>query len=1491
MKTKINYRSKKTIIIVAIIVALLVVASIGTVVFIKGNRRAAAATEEQLNPAEGSIQTTAPNADESVSNGNLPLLGETDENNNNNNAAQNDNANTATANGNNANNAANNANNTNNANTNTNVPNQQYTQTTVEITERPWETSETSWEQITKNAELGASINELEINKPNLTINKYAYMESDETKKNSAIQIGEKITYVIEVENLSETDANNIYVYDTVPAGTELVEDPSKTELSWKIDVPAKDKVEISFEVKVTEVKEDGIKNIATVNGEKTNPTETAIIDSNKKAEVIDSNGNIVNRAAKVGEKIKYTITANNKTSVNGKTTIIDTVPEGTELVEDSVSQGSTVTVEDGVTTIKWENVDVEGNSSQNVSFEVIVKDTSKSIKNIATIGNTKTEETETKVANIKTVKTSSSSDVTIHENDEIVYTLTLTNSGNAEGTVEVSDIVPEGTRLVKAEDAAQSTDETTGRTKLTWNVTVPAEDNRTVTFKVKVNPFNGTQTKTIVNDQVKQDGESVDTETENKVEKEYLSIVVNKQFEDSNNTDGVRPTAVTIGLYSNESPETAIETYELKASEGWTYTFTGLDKYGINSKEVLQYTVREISMKDAKAEYTPSVSPENVTAVAGTDNATVVITNTLKPETVKTSITVKKEWENNGISQPQIPDSIKIVINENIEKALYKNKNWTDTFELPKYDQTGKEVEYSVEEENVSRYVQISNVKEDNTITITNAIPSINVVKEIVSINGEDITKSENPTQLSVVEGTVIGYKITVTNGLVDLTNVKVKDEMTNGKPTYQKDENGNKVYIQNGIVDEIEKLPAKAIKEYLVYYDVDAEDVKNVIDNDGKPTEITNTAYAEAKYVDNNDEEQDADTTYSEKSVGVEEIAKLAITKTSDKSNTKVIPGDVINYTITVSNTGNTKQNNVTVTDIMNGGRQATINTSVVIKGENNSERTVTATVDENGVISIGDLEVGETATITATYTVTNEDMSENENTINNAVTIDTDTTGTETTGDTKEDVITKAWIEDIRLNKVSDLNNNSTVKYGDEIPYTLSATNYGTAPGTATLQDSDLQTLIDENKISATVENIVVRDFDENGTARTDSSKTVQNIVDGITVYIPGKESDEIEAKVATVQFTVTVTAKAGQEISNSLATAEEDKPTVVHQAETVVSVKKQTSTPVVTNSNVVIVFDISGSMNDKMPNTTTTRLEAAQDACNQFINGMFKQANSKCQVSVITFSSGGYNQDQDNATCIGTATSADEASNLNGLVNGLEADGGTRIAAGLNEARREIRRLSALKPNNKNTVIVLSDGDLRTGYWDDGFLGFGAGWVYDDRYDEIVASGGETKSRIIQYSEYLKGTSTRNDKNQYPTTNPAPTVYSIPFGAEDNTIMKNIIASNQSTCIESEDNYSDIINAFYKVAEDLQGDPVPTTTTKGRIYLDDIDTSKEVEIRVKDSNGTLKNKLKNTIANISQIKLDNDTESEKNGCYYLDVAEFEASDIIEIDYIAQ
>ncbi len=85
------------------------------------------------------------------------------------------------------------------------------------------------------------------------------------------------------------------------------------------------------------------------------------------------------------------------------------------------------------------------------------------------------------------------------------------------------------------------------------------------------------------------------------------------------------------------------------------------------------------------------------------------------------------------------------------------------------------------------------------------------------------------------------------------------------------------------------------------------------------------------------------------------------LTVTKTSDTGDVRVREGETITYTITVTNDGNTPYTNVQVNDLLDGVK--------VLKGTGYKVNGTTAVIDE--------LAVGETVTITAQYTVTEEDI----------------------------------------------------------------------------------------------------------------------------------------------------------------------------------------------------------------------------------------------------------------------------------------------------------------------------------------------------------------------------------------------------------------------------------------------------------------------------------------------------------------------------------
>ena len=848
MKARINYKSKKTIIIISVALVLLIAAITGTVAFVKGNRNASAA----VNVDSSSSSQNGEN--NNVTNAGLPNNGDQnngetvndkenlpDAGNNGDDSSNTNGGTTGATTGNGSTNGTSNRNNGSSTTTTTggaNVPNQDYTQTTV-IPGREnvlvEQNTEIGWSPISVAAYTAAS--RLKVHKPDLELQKYAYLDGDaleELPVNTAVQKGETITYVIKITNKGNEDAKNIRTIDEIPEGTELVSISEGGALNndgkivWKNDIKAGKTVTVSFKVIVTADSIDLINNIAKVNGEETPETKTPVITANKTAQVVtivDKEEVLENRDAKVGETIRYTITAKNTTEVDGTTVIKDSIPDGTSFVDGTITEKGNFDKENG--TITWNNVVVPAKGEVSVSFDVVVNEKTtagevvKSVSNTATIGNTPTEEVETKVANITTVKTSEgihadgtpvTEENPLHELDRITYTLTATNNGNGNGTVKISDTVPEGTTLVA--DSIKIENDTYTEKELNEGIDVNLEagEKKSITFIVTINPFK--DEKIVVrNADAKQDEKEVPP-TDDEVIKEYVSIDVNKEFVDKENVDELRPTEIVVALYKNAGDATHIDTRTLNEQNNWKASFTNLDKYDFETQELIKYDAKEL---DVDKNYTASYEKNQEK-----NNITLKITNTLKYESVLTNITANKVWNDN---------ENKVGARKSVTFELYADgvatgktqtataDDWTVEFKnVQKYNKDGSEIKYTViETTQVEHYNKPA--YSDNGLTVTNTIDYTTFKTSVVATK-----KWIDPENAKRPEVTINLYQ----NGSEDvyatytLKNGETLHEFTN-LPKY--DENGNE-YLYT--VEEAE------VEGYTPEYSNDTLTITNVINQE---------------------------------------------------------------------------------------------------------------------------------------------------------------------------------------------------------------------------------------------------------------------------------------------------------------------------------------------------------------------------------------------------------------------------------------------------------------------------------------------------------------------------------------------------------------------------------------------------------------------------------------------------------------------------------
>lgn len=305
---------------------------------------------------------------------------------------------------------------------------------------------------------------------------------------------GEKVKYTIIVKNDGGLD-KDVILKDVVPTGTTLVEQSVKINDELAVDndgkalnqenlkngilvnIPKKVEVSgeyeasittISFEVIVNDINdEDIIKNIATIDDEKTNEVSIKYIEpiiSQRKEAITQYNKDYVVD----GEKITYNIVVQNEGSLEKEVIIKDNIPEGTTFVAESIKAngevcnneaGKLLDEKDLSNGIKLEvpsknESDVPGEIV--LSFDVIVDDINDEdiIKNTAMVDENETNEIDLRyvepiITQTKEIKTEFDKQYVVKD-EKIKYTITIKNNGGLDKDVIVKDTIPEGTTLVE---------------------------------------------------------------------------------------------------------------------------------------------------------------------------------------------------------------------------------------------------------------------------------------------------------------------------------------------------------------------------------------------------------------------------------------------------------------------------------------------------------------------------------------------------------------------------------------------------------------------------------------------------------------------------------------------------------------------------------------------------------------------------------------------------------------------------------------------------------------------------------------------------------------------------------------------------------------------------------------------------------------------------------------------------------------------------------
>ena len=1257
------------------------------------------------------------------------------------------------------------------------------------------------WQPMALNSDIASA--RINAEKANIKIEKTAKTQTGE----NLVTAGENITYTLKVTNTGDKDVKQIDVTDKIGKNIIYVETDDNAEriknengeiiaLRWKIDLKAKESVELTFEVQVKDEAEGTILNKAIANGEESEEVKTSIIKS-EKTSILKRKCIEIEEPAEIGDEITYTISVKNTGEVSGKTIIKDdnlksiledgkaTLVGDIKLYEGDVLKLSNITDKELIAGLKDINIPAN-NGEIKVVFTVKINKINGEIVNIGKIGK---QEKPTNPERIETLNIDIQKEIKeIRRNNQVVsapamvddiiyYNIKVKNTGSVDKEIQVSDII---------ENNKEELDLYYNNQVVTKIMLAKGEEKiLTATYLVKQSDIdNQNETNNKINNIGKikyNDTEKTDNAETLLVEKEPLIEVEKTATKINGNT----VTKEEDGKLISTDEEGNVISRDTKVAKGdmITYTIKTTNTGKVTLKNIDVIDTLEITYNGNKI--APNIIIKTIDKLAPGESDTITVTYEVKQTDV-----------------------------DNLEKIANIAKS---------------EAEDGTKD------------SDDDTTVPTDKTPSIDIIKEakIIKIGATEATvkRNEEGNVITYITnaGDTIRYTITATNDSHRiLENVNIYDQthtvkvikVQKGSYDFEPNDDANTVVAGGnllGVLPEEHQKTLEPNESYVITIEYKVENIVNV-------QEIENIAIVLATAKNTGESVTDNDT----EKVPVIQKIEPTIEKTSIKVGTTVIndenrntvklkQGDKVTYEIIVTNQGNKVLTDVAVTD----DHKVTIGKieKVNADGTRTEDTVLKRNATANNLLGKTILEPEEKYVITVSYIVTvkdteiNEEDPEKGDKLINYAYLDAKELEEKISDD---DILTKYKESIITQTKTSTVigkaENDSIVNTGDIIEYTITVSNTGNISGPTTVKDVLIKTNIENDKVVMMNGNTelnkaqsLITNCISVESNKGESTATNVNELASETGYPLSVDNGEIY----TIKFRVKVgKLLPGETIVNKLENQENTN--TQNDVEASITLNKELVSP----QNTVIVIDLSLSMAeavdysggaDPMADTyEETRWYALTQALDKFLDTYMDGNNT---VTIIGYNGNSTQEHELIANTTNKTAAKNSYSNIltreqfrKGDKSDVDSlsETGTKLASGTNIEAGLIKAQNILGTNiNGAKVILMTDGEA----------------------NRRIVNGNSVSCNTTQGINAANAQATTLKEN-------GATLYtvSLSLGTANQEYITKLaqMASkdeNGEHLSDSVENIEDLVKYFKKISESISEYHYTTTTKSGILYLSD------------------------------------------------------------------